>query len=314
MKIFKEFAQEKMPTQAVHASTLLHLDNGEILAAWFGGTKEGMDDVDIWLSRKTKDGWTKPMHFCVEKDTAHWNPVLFQKNDGTICLYFKVGKKIIHWQTYVSYSYDMGATWSEPKQLVEGDKTGGRGPVKNKSIYLSNGDILAPASIEEGPWRPFVDISTDNGVTWEKSHLILPVDDEKTFMIQPTLWEVKPGEVSMLLRTNNNKIYRSDSKDWGRTWCEAYPINMPNNNSGIDVVKIEDGRLVLVCNPTTGDFGPRSPLSVYVSENGIDFSEVAKLEETEGEYSYPSIVADGNTVYISYSWKRENVAICTIEF
>ena len=27
------------------------------------------------------------------------------------------------------------------------------------------------------------------------------------------------------------------------TWCEAYPINLPNNNSGIDLVKMNDGRL-----------------------------------------------------------------------
>lgn len=315
MNIIKEFAQEKMPTQAVHASTLVHLNNGEIIASWFGGTKEGNDDVDIWLSRKTKDGWIEPLHFCVEENTAHWNPVLFQLNDGTICLYFKVGKKIVHWKTYVSYSKDMGLTWSTPKELVEGDESGGRGPVKNKPIYLSNGTIIAPASIEEGSWRPFVDISKDNGATWEIQHKIEPVDDpEKTFMIQPTLWEGENGNVHMLLRTNKDKIYRSDSKDYGNTWCDAYPINMPNNNSGIDVVKIKDGRILLVCNPTVGDFGPRSPLSVYISNDGINFDEVMKLEDAEGEYSYPSIVNEGNTVYISYSWKRENVAICTIEF
>lgn len=315
MNFIKEFAQEKMPTQAVHASTILHLDNGEIIVSWFGGTKEGNDDVDIWLSRKTNEGWTKPLHFCVEKDTAHWNPVLFQLKDGTICLYFKVGKKIIHWKTYVSYSKDMGLTWSTPTELVEGDENGGRGPVKNKPIYLTNGTIIAPASIEEGPWRPFVDISKDNGVMWQMQHKIQPVDDkEKTFMIQPTLWEGENGSVHMLLRTNKDKIYRSDSNDYGNTWCDAYPINMPNNNSGIDAVKIEDGRIVLVCNPTVGDFGPRSPLSVYISDDGINFDEVVKLEDTEGEYSYPSIVNKGNTVYISYSWKRENVAVVTIEF
>ncbi len=315
MNLIKEFAQEKMPTQAVHASTILKLDNGEIIASWFGGTKEGFDDVDIWLSRKTKEGWVEPLHFVVEKDTAHWNPVLFQLEDGTICLYFKVGKKIVHWKTYVSYSKDMGVTWSTPKELVEGDESGGRGPVKNKPIYLSDGTIVAPASIEEGPWRPFVDISKDNGITWEKMDKIEPADDkEKTFMIQPTLWEGENGNVHMLLRTNKDKIYRSDSKDYGKTWCEAYPINMPNNNSGIDIVKLENGKLVLVCNPTLGDFGPRSPLSVYISDDGINFKEVTKLEDTEGEYSYPSIVNKGNTVYISYSWKRENVAVVTIEF
>ena len=60
---------------------------------------------------------------------------------------------------------DNGETWSEAKELVPGDR-GGRGPVKNKSIVLSNGDWLAPASHEEGQWRTFVDRSSDGGKTW----------------------------------------------------------------------------------------------------------------------------------------------------
>ena len=49
MNIIKEFAQEKMPTQAVHASTLLHLDNGEIIAT----EKElySMESVLVTLDR-----------------------------------------------------------------------------------------------------------------------------------------------------------------------------------------------------------------------------------------------------------------------
>jgi predicted neuraminidase len=32
---------ENKPTPACHASTVLPLPNGEVLAAWFGGTAEG---------------------------------------------------------------------------------------------------------------------------------------------------------------------------------------------------------------------------------------------------------------------------------
>jgi hypothetical protein len=44
-----------------HASTVLPLVDGAILAAWFGGTHEGADDVAIWCARRNRGGtWTTP--------------------------------------------------------------------------------------------------------------------------------------------------------------------------------------------------------------------------------------------------------------
>ena len=34
-----------------HASTIIHLKNGEFIAAWFGGTEEKNDDVGIWMTK-----------------------------------------------------------------------------------------------------------------------------------------------------------------------------------------------------------------------------------------------------------------------
>ena len=85
----------------------------------------------------------------------------------------------------------------EPKETVKNDK-GGRGPVKNKPIVLSDGTWLAPASLE-GPmpgqkrkqWRAFADISIDLGKTWKPSSIILPSENGYG-NIQPTVWESEP--------------------------------------------------------------------------------------------------------------------------
>lgn len=93
---------------------------------------------------------------------------LFWKDHGELVLFYKVGQLLKEWSTQVIVSKDNGYTWSLPVELVKGDR-GGRGPVRNKPIVLSDGTWLAPASTEDGIWKAFVDISTDQGATWIRS-------------------------------------------------------------------------------------------------------------------------------------------------
>lgn len=307
-------------SSSCHASTVLPLGNNEALCAWFGGTAEGRDDVNIWVAIRKDGKWQTAQKITVDEKIPHWNPALFMRKDGTVCLYFKVGKKIPDWITYVTYSSDLGRTWSEPEVLVPGDTSGGRGPVKNKPIYLSDGRILAPASTEQPIWLPFVDTSFDEGKTWEKQ-MIVPsrkrANGEPTPMIQPTLWESEPGKVHMLIRTSVRSIYRSDSDDYGKTWCKAYHTNLRNPNSGIDVTKLSDGSLVLISNPVAKNWGDRAPLTLMRSfDNGETWEEIAVLEKRHGhedEFSYPAIVADGMKLYISYTWQRLKIKYVEVE-
>ena len=312
----KEWIFTEKPTDSCHASTVLPLDNGTVVAAWFAGSSESDDDVKILTSVRGTDGkWGEPIRVSADPNVAHWNPVLFQNDDGTITLYFKVGKDTEYWKTYYSVSTD-GKNWAAPRELVPGDNSGGRGPVKNKPIRLKNGTILAPGSTElGGKYRCFVDISTDNGKTWNRT----PEIDStflgffKTPMIQPTLWESKDGSVHMFTRTKVGKIYRSDSYDGGKTWCSAYPTNLPNNNSGIDLVKSPDGRLFLVCNPVNTT--ARSPISLLVSNDGGEhFSLAAELmREDGGELSYPAVIYSDGELLITFTYNRKSVMFVRVK-
>lgn len=289
-----------------HASTLLRLTDGTILTAWFGGSKEGNSDVQVWYSRRENGVWSTPVAVPTESPVPHWNPVLFQSDDATVSLFYKVGKPIDVWRTMVIRSTDGGRTWTDPEELVSGDVSGGRGPVKNKPIRTKDGRVLAPASTELGAcWRCFVD--EFDGKTWTK-HPDFPVDRDEVGVIQPTLWEDADGKFHALMRSNQGKIYRADSAD-GRTWNTCYATALPNNNSGLDCVRCEDGTLVLVCNPVEQNWGARSPLSVFVSvDNGDTFEKALDLETEQGEFSYPAIITDGDRVYITYTYKRQTVA------
>ena len=83
----KEMIFDKKITDSCHASTVLPLDDGTVIAAWFGGSSEKKNDVNIYTSVRTEeDGWSEPVVVSAAAEIAHWNPVLFQKEDGTVIL------------------------------------------------------------------------------------------------------------------------------------------------------------------------------------------------------------------------------------
>lgn len=325
MPYIKEFVfGDQRPFQSCHASTLLYLEDGSVLVAWFGGTAEKDDDVAIWLSKRAKGVWSKPVCVADEEGLPHWNPVLFQCKDGTIFLYYKVGKHELVWYTRFIESKDEGETWSDCRELVPGD-IGGRGPVKNKCIRLRDGTVLAPASLEAKQgndvlWDAYVDISHDDGLTYQMSEWVpcthhgLECEDG---VIQPTLWESGDGSVHMLMRSTWGWMARSDSNDGGKTWCRLYNMGLPNNNSGFDVAQLPDGTLGMIYNPVGVNWGNRYPIVVDLSyDDGLTWPDTLTLESEPGEYSYPAIVSVGNDAFaMTYTWKRERIAYvyCTVD-
>jgi predicted neuraminidase len=323
-----------------HASTLVLLPNQERLVAFFGGQREGAGDVAIWLVRGTGDTWQAPVRLVAEEGLAHWNPVLLAEGT-TVWLFYKVGTTVHDWTTRWTVSHDGGHHWEAPKPLVPEDDAP-RGPVKNKLIVMSNGEWLAPASIETAEtWDAFADISGDRGATWTRAEVPLDHDarskqassplwkglaaealwetDPATIfrwdgVIQPTLWESSPGHVHMLMRSTRGYVYRSDSSDYGRHWTPARATDIPNNNSGIDLAACDDGTLALVFNPVSGNWGQRSPLSVALSFDGGDtFERMLDLEIQEGEYSYPAIIAHEKELHVTYTANRTTIVYAYIE-
>lgn len=313
--------------QVCHASNLCVLQDGGVLAAWFAGSKEGASDTGIWTAKRSGGNFCKPVLIAHDSEEAHWNPVLFSKDSGDVLLFYKVGDNIKEWSTHLRVSKDSGNSFCDAVELVPGQK-GGRGPVRCKVIQLSDGSLLAGTSTENGIWSAYADRSTDGGSTWKLSWPItidvvydggntaedsfIEVSEQSFYgrgIIQPSLWESAPGDVHMLLRSSEGKIYRSDSGDYGVTWCKAYPTGLPNNNSGIDVVRCGNGILVLCLNPVGINWGPRTPVSLWVSlDNGAAWTEEFVLEKGDGEFSYPSIVESDGIVRVSYTYNRQSIA------
>jgi alpha-L-rhamnosidase len=291
-----------------HASTIAETSKG-LVAAWFGGTKEGFPDVTIWVSRKEKNKWTAPVEVAngIQNDSlrfACYNPVLFQVPGGDLLLFYKVGSKVATWKGYMISSKDAGLTWSKPQTLPEGFL----GPVKNKPVLLKNGTLLCPSSTEGNGWKVHFEATKDWGKTWEK---IGPINDGKTMnAIQPSILSYKDGRLQVLCRSKNRAILESWSSDNGKTWSPMAATSLPNNNSGTDAVTLADGRQLLVYNhvlPPNGlAKGPRTPLNVAISDDGKTWYASLVLEDSPiNQYSYPSVIqtSDG-LVHIVYTWRR----------
>ncbi|MBR1576113.1 MAG: exo-alpha-sialidase [Bacteroidales bacterium] len=250
------------------------------------------------------------------------------------------------WEARLMESFDDGRTWSGPEPLPEGFL----GPIKNKPVW-HDGRLVCGSSVQSKyahiPHRIHFEWSDDRGATWHKSapdsvalsipcklrkpgrvgeNRDVPDDPDRYYgnwlpisSIQPTILVHRDGSLQALSRTGNGKMSVTWSRDGGTTWsCETL-TDIPQNGSGIDAVTLPDGRFALVYN----DFetlpgrsgGPRSPLKVAVSEDGLRWTDVVTLEDDAiKEYSYPAVICDEEGyLHIAYTWRRYHIKYVKVQ-
>jgi predicted neuraminidase len=307
-----EFIFESAPFASAHASTIVETRDG-LVAAWFGGTREGANDVGIWLSRRVSGRWTPPVAVATgaQPDGTRyptWNPVLFELSEGELSLFYKVGPNPRAWWGMVRTSADAGRTWGNARRLPAGIL----GPIKNKPVRLSDGTVIAPSSTEtpETPstWRVHFERSRDRGVTWQ---IVRPPEGIPIDAIQPSILVHADGQLQALGRTRAGRLFETWSSDRGQTWTALTLTALPNPSAGTDAVTLRDGRHLVVYNHTTAG---RTPLNVAVSKDGRVWESVHVLESEPGEYSYPAVIqtSDG-LVHITYTWKRQRIKHVAID-
>ncbi len=311
-----EFVYDTASFPSCHAATIAETTNGTLVTAFFGGTKERNPDVCIWVSRKENGQWSDLQMVAegfMEGDTTRyptWNPVLFQVPDGELQLYYKIGPKPSDWYGYVRSSQDGGKTWSEQKALPEGYI----GPVKNKPVLLENGTLIAGSSKEGDGWKVHFELTKDFGANWS---MVGPINKGEKYgdhnVIQPSILDHGNGKLQILARSRSRRVATAWSEDYGQTWSEIELTSLPQNNSGTDAVTMKDGRHVLVYNHTLDPEGkakgPRTPLHMSVSEDGLNWDAALILEDSPiSQYSYPAVIqtSDG-MLHVVYTWRREKI-------
>ena len=317
-----------------HASTIVETQKGDLVVAYFAGTYERNPDCNIYVNIKKKGSatWSAPIlaadgtttssptgcDTIAAAKTACWNPVLTELPDGTLYLFYKIGKSVSAWTGWLTTSKDGGHTWTTPQQLPDGFL----GPIKNKPLLLGN-KLICGSSTENDGWRFHVEILDLSTGQWRyvgpiESTIATKTDDNLPHpidCIQPSLLQLQDGRPMVLMRTHNARLATSYSSDGGETWTPVTLTDVENNQSGTDAVTLHDGRHALIYNnfetlPLTKK-GPRTPLSIALSDDDArSFHHWKTLEDCPmGEYSYPAIIqgSDG-TLHCVYTWRRQRIA------
>ena len=132
--------------------------------------------------------------------------------------------------------------------------------------------------------------STDRGRTWTVGDPI--ASPTHLDAIQPSILSYRDGRLEIVARTRQGMLAISWSIDRGVTWSPLAAIDVPNPDAGIDAATLTDGRQLLVYNPSglvASGAGPRWPLAIALSNDGVHWRKVSTLEQRPipDGYAYP---------------------------
>ncbi|MGV8935637.1 MAG: sialidase family protein [Allorhizobium sp.] len=272
-----------------HAANLSFLPDGTLICVWFGGTMEGMGDISIYMSRLTpgSNTWSAPEQMTDDAAKSEQNPVLFTAPDGRVWLMF----------TSQSSGNQDGAI---VKKRISAD--GGRtfGPVS--VLCDSPGTFVRqpPVMHADGTWLvPVFRCVSEPGQRWtgnvDTAAVLLSSDGGETFVMRDipdslgavhmNMLSLGDGQMVAFYRNRfAEQVLRSMSEDNGLNWSKPEPTDLPNNNSSIQAVGLQDGGIAMVYNHCNAAMSDDRRLSLY--------DEIEA--DTAGDAAPPAAIVDNS--------------------
>ena len=159
---------ERFPSS--HGSTIVVLPSGDLLAAWYAGSREKAPDVAILCARQPVGReWEAARVVADTPGKSEGNPVLFASEEGDVWLFYQTmhgsGEGLTvpgtGWTTCDikrKHSADGGLSWSADEIIV--DEWGYC--TRSKPVLLPNGDIVLPIQ-DTRRWTSLMLITGDTG-------------------------------------------------------------------------------------------------------------------------------------------------------
>lgn len=286
--------------RSVHCGTVIELPDGSLLAAAYAFSYETSADTTIITERFDGHAWGKRQVAVDIPGIAVGNPVLWLDERGTLQLYFVV----LH-----------GAAWTDAVLCVQESTDGGhswgagcvlhkqRGLMTKTRPLVHNDNLLLPV-YDEKTWCSHVLIrSVGERDNWQ----LYGDTTSRGRTIQPAVVSLGNGALLMYSRSPRGHVQQSLSFNGGYSWTASQPTTLPNPNSGIDMLPLTNGRLLLVYNP---DSVGRERLAYALSDDdGLTWTPPALLEDARGEYSYPYMMqARNGAVHLLYTQQRTRLS------
>lgn len=171
--------------------------------------------------------------------------------------------------------------------------------VRGKPIVLANGDYLLPVWKETGFDQEIVGSDTASFFmrydprqkAWTESSRI----HSRLGALQPAVAQITDRFLLAFCRRgggygeqSEGYVVRSESRDGGTTWSPGTETAIPNPNAAVDLLKLNNGHLLLVYNDSLHD---RTPLTVAVStDSGESFSKGVNIATGPHDYAYPYMI------------------------
>lgn len=325
-----------------HAAFLEFLDDGTVVCVWFGGTLEGKADISIYAATLAPgaDRWSNYVRLSDDPNRSEQNPVLWRNDSGILQLFHTAqpaGNQDECLLRARVLSSEKGQLTAEAPRLVD----------------LPLGSFIRGRFVrrKDGAWMmPIFRCISRPGQRWNGSHdnaaVAVSHDDGQSWTLTDVPGSI--GSVHMTIvpldgdhmvafyrRRQSDFVGRSESFDGGLTWSPTTLTDVPNNNSSINVIRLNDGRLAMVCNPTSaatsddrrtslydeieeGDdrpdatggcepiWGvPRAPLTLCVStDGGLTWPLRRVIDESSGSCTSNNSV-DGRNKELSYPYLLE---------
>jgi predicted neuraminidase len=177
---------------------------------------------------------------------------------------------------------------------------------KNAPVALVDGGWVVPIYHELASTFPeLLWLRTTNGRLRATKSRISPF----WYGYQPALAPIDADSALAVLRddgaTKSVAIARTDNA--ARTWSAPEVAPLPNPNSGLDAIRLRDGRLLIAFNDSTAG---RDNLRLAMSgDEGRTWAGVATLADEPGaDFSYPFLMqARSGDVHLVYTWMRKAI-------
>ena len=287
------------------AGTILPFDDGRLFLAYSHFyDRDAKDDgpahiVGRW-SHDEGETWTEPVE--LQENIGRINcmtPSLLRSPSGRVLLEFMrkdAQPGLLH--PMVKSSDDESQTWSEPKQITQGDDYWCS--CHDRLFRTSRGRILLPMSTGVGA---FCWLSDDDGDTWRMGTGPIKAPEEIVGYAEPIIVETKDNKLKMWLRNKGTRFHVAISEDDGDSWRLHSDWGPNARNTPAMVRRIPDtGDLLIIWNNNQ----IRTPLNCGISyDDGETWKHIRDLEPmTEWPkrciHAYPSLAFLNGNAHITY--------------